>query len=78
MSITVCPLRGLLLFDQNTIGTGFSKIFRFLERILMDHIEMKNSLESMLQIDLICSIGIRSRNKDIFEKPSNPHVIKNS
>ena len=29
-------------------------------RILMEHIEMKNSLDSKLQIDSICSIGILS------------------
>ena len=31
----------------------------------MEHIEMKNSLESKLQIMYICSIRIRPRNQDI-------------
>ena len=43
----------------------------FLERIRMEDIEMKNSLVSELQIDSICSIRIRSRNGDIFEKRAN-------
>ena len=38
-------------------------------KILMEHIEMKKSLDSKLQIYSICSIRIRSRNWDIFEKP---------
>ena len=37
-------------------------ISRFLEVILMEHIDMKSSLESKLQIGYICSIRIRSRN----------------
>ena len=48
---------------------GFSKISHFLERILMEHIDMKNSLDSQLQIDSLCSIRIHSRSRDIVEKP---------
>ena len=55
---------------------GISKILHFLERILMEHIDMKNSLDSKLQFNTTCSIRIRSRNWDIVEKPlqhiSNP------
>ena len=42
-------------------GYGFSKISYFLERILMEHIDMKNSVHFELQISLICSIRIRFR-----------------
>ena len=38
--------------------SGFSKIFHFLERVLTEHIELKNSLDSKLQIYFICSIRI--------------------
>ena len=41
--------------------TGFSKIYRFLERIPMEHIDIENSLDSKLQIYFTCSIRIRSR-----------------
>ena len=54
----------------------FKKIFRFLEWILTEHIENKNSLESKLQMDSFCSVRIRSRIWNIFKKPlqliSNP------
>ena len=43
-------------------------ISRFIEVILIEHIDTKGSLDSKLQIDYICSIRIRSRNKDIVEK----------
>ena len=46
----------------------FSMISRFLEGILMEHIDMKSTLDSKLQIDYICSIRIRTRNQDIVEK----------
>ena len=48
---------------------GFSMISRFLERIPMEHIDMKSSLESKLRIGCICSIRILSRNWDIVKKP---------
>ena len=41
--------------------SGFLIITYFLERILMEHMGMKNSLESKLLINSICSIRIRSR-----------------
>ena len=52
----------------------FSKISRFLERVLMEHISMNNSLDAKLQTCSICSIRIRSRNRDIFKKPQ-PHAL---
>ena len=39
----------------------FSKISQFLVRVLMEHIGMKNSLDSKLQFYFTCSIRIRSR-----------------
>ena len=54
---------------QRRVGCTFSAISRFLERILMEHIESKNSVESKLQINSICSIRIQSRNQDIVKKP---------
>ena len=47
----------------------FSAISQFLKRVLMECIDMKNSLDSKLQICSICSVRIRSRKWDIFEKP---------
>ena len=35
----------------------------------MEHIDVKNSLNSKLQIYFICSIRIYSRKRDIIEKP---------
>ena len=43
-------------------GLSFSKITHFLERILMEHIETKISLESKQQIESMCSSRIWSRN----------------
>ena len=43
------------------ICSGLLKIFHFLERILMEHMDMKNDLDSKIQIYSICSIRIRSR-----------------
>ena len=48
---------------------SFSKISHFLERILMEHIDMKNSLDSKLQIHPLCSIRIPFRKRVIFKKP---------
>ena len=36
-------------------------VSQFLDQILMEHIDMKNSLESKLQINSTCSNRIRSR-----------------
>ena len=48
---------------------GFSKISRFLELILVEHIDSKVSLDSKLQIGSGCSIIIPSRTQDILYKP---------
>ena len=53
---------------NNLQETFKPEISQVLERILMEHIESKNSLESKLQINSICSIRIFSRNGDIFDK----------
>ena len=51
-----------LLTALRYIGVGrFSTISHFLERILIEHIEMKNNLDYKLQIYSVCSIRIRSR-----------------
>ena len=55
-----CRLRELRL--------GFSSITRQIVIFLMKHIDMKNSIEFQLQIRRICSMRIRSRKGDIFEK----------
>ena len=49
--------------------TGFSKISPFLERVLMEHIDIEVSPESKLQISSIFSVKIRFGKLDIFEKP---------
>ena len=48
---------------------SFLEISLFLEGILMEHKDKKSSLDFKLQIGCICSIRIRSRNRDIIEKP---------
>ena len=57
---------------------GFLKISHFLDRILIEHKDMKNRSDSKLQIYSIFPIIIRSRNGDIVEKllqhVSNPYV----
>ena len=62
---------GLFLSTSNfwTEKFDFSTISHFLEWILMEYIGMKPSLDFRLQIYSIHSIRIRSRNKDILEKP---------
>ena len=50
---------------KNEIYCKTQKISRFLEGIPIDHIYNIDSLESQLQIRSICSIRIRSRNRDI-------------
>ena len=74
------------MWKTNQVVTGgleiccfsFLKISQFLERILMEHKDIKNSLDSKLQVYSICSIRINSRKWDIFEKSqqltSNPSV----
>ena len=41
----------------------------------MEHIDMKNCLDSKLQICSLCFSKIRSRNLDILEKPLQPTYI---
>ena len=42
-------------------GTFFSKISHFLEQVLMEHEDVKSSLDSKLQVYSNCSVRIRSR-----------------
>ena len=51
-----------------TSGRYFLVLFEFLEGVLMEHTDMKNSLDSRLQICSIFSIRICSRKQDIFKK----------
>ena len=44
------------------ICCSFSKITHFQERILMEYIDKKNSLDSKLEVCSICSFRNRSRN----------------
>jgi len=59
--------------------SGFSRISQLLERVLMEHIDIKVRPDSKLQIGSICSIRIRSGSWDTVEKPLqiilNPYVI---
>ena len=66
---------------ERCITWGFLRITYFLEQILMEHVDMKGSLDSKLQIDSVCPIRIPSRNWDIFENgrktyQSNPSCQK--
>ena len=47
----------------------FLKISRFLKRILMKHIDMKNSLDSKLKFFSIRPFRLRPTNLDIVKKP---------
>ena len=64
-----CPLHDN--FDQIVLDSGgqlFKVLFRrFVEIILMEHIQWICSLESQLFFISICSIRTRSRNRVIFE-----------
>ena len=55
-------------FEHIICCCRFSKISRFLERILMEHIESICSMDCKLFSVFICSIRIRYRKRDIFEK----------
>ena len=65
---------------EKVLNLTLSKISRLLERIIVEAIDIKNSLDCKLQIYFICSIRIRSRKRDIVEKPlqhnSNPNVLR--
>ena len=51
---------------------SFSTITRFPERILMEHIDTKVSLESRLKISSIFSVRIRSKSLENLKKLSTP------
>ena len=53
------------------VGVGFLTISLFLEWILTEDIERICSCEFKLHFRFICSIRIRSRNRDIVEKPKS-------
>ena len=59
----------------------FSKISRFIERVLMEHIDQIRSRESKLLFESTCFIQVCSRKRDIHEKwesPLSAHKKKNS
>ena len=49
---------GLREDDDSTDGTLVSQISRFLERILMEHVDRKCCLESPLQLWSLCSVEV--------------------
>ena len=57
------------------ILVGFSKISSFLERILIEHIDIKNSLDSKLQTNSLCplelalEVEISSKNAGAYLQP---------
>ena len=57
--VTANDLNGLLQMELSCYS--FSKISYFLERVLMEDIDKKDSLDSKLQTYYICPIKIRSR-----------------
>ena len=57
------------IFIYKKMFLRFFGISRFLERILMEYIDIKDSLDSKLQIHSIYCIRILSRNRDMIEKP---------
>ena len=77
VSPSICHQMQRQVDDRFTDGLevkfrAFLKEYPFLERVLIERTDMKNSLDSKLKIDSICSIGIRSRTRDIIEKLSTP------
>ena len=59
----------LKIYCREIYLRGFSKISNFQERVLMEHTDMKNSLESKLQTYSKCSKRTHSKNRDIIDKP---------
>ena len=58
---SLAPKIGPLGLSPKKVSRVYSKINRFPERILMDHIGIKVSSCSEPQIDSMCSFGILSR-----------------
>ena len=56
------------MFITTVMGLEFYVLSRFLERILMEHIQTKNSSYFKLQIESICSVKILSRARNILKK----------
>ena len=67
MRPVVAPLNLILKF-LSTFYNGFLWITHFIERIIMEHVELICSLESELTLTSICSIWIPSENRDILQK----------
>ena len=65
---TMEAIGSLVCADDDDFAEGKSRFSRFLEEVLMEHIDMKNSLESELQIYSLCSMRNPSRNQDIVKK----------
>ena len=63
----VALLQSVRFFNYRCCGFSHKKSHS-LERILIEHIDNKVSLESKLQIQSICSSETRSRSPDIVEK----------
>ena len=57
-----CGDASIILAGGMEQGFPFLKISHFLERIQIEHIGMKNNLDSKLQIYSTCSIRIRLEN----------------
>ena len=62
-----CSMEKRFTFYQGVIScrvehSGFSRISPFLEGIRMEHIDMKNSLDSKVQVYFICSVKNLSGN----------------
>ena len=63
-TVTPKKRKSVLIQPTLTVSTievilfGFFRITYFLERILMKHIDMENSLDTKLQVYSICSIRI--------------------
>ena len=60
---------------QSFYGEFKLNISRVLERIQMEHIYKKNSLESQLSFECRCSVRIRSRNLKKSPFPEWPHHL---
>ena len=70
MKISFCFTSGLELFYS-----VFATISRFRERIIIEHIELKNSSGFELHNDPVCAIRTPSRNCDIVQLNFDQSVI---